>query len=63
MAKTKAEIQRDYRERKKLCEGGNYLANERERVKGYYVPIETQTKKKADERRKKVRKWVKNTEH
>lgn len=63
MAKTKAEIKRAYRERKKLCERGNYLAKERERVKGYYVPNETQTKKKADERRKKVRKWVKNTEH
>lgn len=64
MAKTKAEIQRDYRERKKLCEGGNYLAKESERVKGYYVPIETQTKKKQTKDVKKLENGLKtqNTE-
>ena len=35
---SKAERQRQYRERKKLKEGGNYLEKERERKRKYYVP-------------------------
>lgn len=58
MGKSKAEIQREYRERKKLQEGEGYLKRERARVKGYYVPIAEQSKKKANERRKKVREAV-----
>jgi hypothetical protein len=58
MGKSKAEIQREYRERKKLQEGENYLKRERARVKGYYVPIAERPKKKANEIRKKVREAV-----
>jgi len=58
MGKSKAEIQRQYRERKKLREGEAYLKRERERVKGYYVPIAEMPKKKAKQRRKKIREYV-----
>lgn len=58
MAKTKAEIQKAYRERKKQREGENYLAKERARVKGYYVPIEDRPTRQANNRRQKVRAWV-----
>ncbi|XP_071164971.1 uncharacterized protein [Mytilus edulis] len=58
MGKSKAEIQKAYRERKKQKEGEAYLKKERERVKGYYVPIEEKPQRKANERRKKVREWV-----
>lgn len=58
MGKSKAEIQRAYRERKKLREGEDYFRKERARVKGYYVPIAEQSKKKANDRRKKVREAV-----
>lgn len=58
MGKSKAEIQRAYRERKKLQEGEDYFRKERARVKGYYVPIAEQSKKKANDRRKKVREAV-----
>ncbi|VDI23174.1 Hypothetical predicted protein [Mytilus galloprovincialis] len=54
MGKSKAEIQKAYRERKKQKEGEAYLKKERERVKGYYVPIEEKPQRKANERRKKV---------
>lgn len=58
MGKSKAEIQRAYRERKKLREGEDYFRKERARVKGYYVPIAERSKKKANERQKKVREAV-----
>lgn len=58
MGKSKAEIQRAYRERKKLREGEDYFRKERARVTGYYVPIADQSKKKANERRKKVKEAV-----
>lgn len=45
MGKSKAEIQRAYRERKKLREGEDYFRKERARVTGYYVPIADQSKK------------------
>ena len=38
MAKSKAEIQKAYRERKKLAEGERYLEKERQRRRRYYVP-------------------------
>lgn len=37
MGKTRAEIQRVYRERKKQKEGSQYLQKNRERVKKYYI--------------------------
>lgn len=37
MSKTRAEIQRAYRERNKQKEGSQYLQKERERVKKYYI--------------------------
>ncbi len=39
MGKTQAEIQKQYRKRKKLREGGDYLKNGRQRVKPYYKPV------------------------
>lgn len=47
MAKSKAEIQKAYRERKKLREGEAYLKKERERIKAYYVPIDEEPQRKA----------------
>ena len=58
MAKSKAEIQKAYRERKKLREGEAYLKKERERIKAYYVPIDKKLQRKAEERRQKVHEWV-----
>ena len=58
MAKSKAEIQKAYRERKKLREGEAYLKKERERIKAYYVPIDEKPQRKAEERRQKIREWV-----
>jgi hypothetical protein len=54
MGKSKAEIQKAYRERKKMQEGEAYLKKEREIFKTYHVPID----EKAEERRQKVREWV-----
>ena len=54
MAKSKAEIQKAYIERKKLWEGEAYLKKERERIKAYYVPIDEKPQRKAEERRQKV---------
>ena len=58
MGKTPAEIQRAYRERKKLKEGSTYLEKESKRVLGYYKPIAEVTKKEANSRREKTRKYV-----
>ncbi len=58
MGKSQAQIQKEYRERKKAKEGGAYKQRERERVKRYYVPIFQRSKKEKKERREKVNKWV-----
>ena len=58
MAKSKAEIQKAYIERKKLREGKAYFKKERERIKAYYVPIDETPQRKAEERHQKVREWV-----
>lgn len=58
MGKSQAQIQKEYRERKKAKEGGAYKQRERERVKRYYVPISQRSKKEKKERREKVNKWV-----
>ena len=44
MGKTRAEIQKDYRERKKLKFGREYLDKENNRVKQYFVPAAEFTK-------------------
>lgn len=49
MAKSRSQIQREYRERKKLKEGKAYLKKESSRVLKYYVPAE----KLSDKERKK----------
>ena len=58
MGKTRAEIQRAYRQRKREREGDSYLEKERQRVKKYYVPIDERSKKEQKARRDKVRKFV-----
>lgn len=55
---TKAEKQKAYRERKKEKEGEIYLDIERQRVRGYYVPIVDRTEKEQEIRRKKVKEYV-----
>ena len=59
MGKTQAEIQKAYRERKKLKEGVEYLDRETKRVMKYYTPVSDVSKKKANERRKRNRENVK----
>ena len=44
MGKTRAEIQKDYRERKQLKFGREYLDKENNRVKQYFVPAAELTK-------------------
>ena len=56
MGKPKAEIQRNYRERKKEKEGEEYLQKDRERK--YYIPIDKRSKKDTQARREKVKSWV-----
>ena len=55
MGKSRAEVQRAYRERKKAKEGELYLTKERQRVKKYYVPTNSLPKKNLKERREKIR--------
>ena len=43
MGKTRAEIQKAYRERKKLEIGEEYRKNETERVQRYKIPIDART--------------------
>ena len=58
MGKPRAEIQKEYRERKKEKEGLDYLERERNRVKKYYVPINERSRKDRITRREKVRCYV-----
>ena len=58
MVKSRADIQREYRRRKKEKEGEEYLEKERKRVKGYYVPIQDRTPAERKKRRENVRKFV-----
>lgn len=66
MGKTRAEIQRAYRERKKLKEGDEYRKNESIRVMKYYIPSQelnrverTKRNVKAAERNRRHRQKVK----
>ena len=55
MPKSRAEIQKAYRERKKATEGQNYLKKETIRVKGYYKPTSEIPTHKLNERREKIK--------
>ncbi|CAG2223343.1 unnamed protein product [Mytilus edulis] len=55
MGKSRAEIQKAYRDRKKEKDGNAYLQKERERVKRYYVDTSALSKKKLEQRRTKIR--------
>ena len=60
MAKTNAEKQKEYRERKKL-QSGSFLEKERKRQKKNYVKTAELTKKQLKERREKVNERVKRS--
>ncbi|MES9883292.1 MAG: hypothetical protein ABW185_20700 [Sedimenticola sp.] len=55
MGKSRAEIQKAYRERKKASEGRNYLRKETNRVKKYYVPTVELPKKTLKRRRDAIK--------
>ena len=57
MAKTKAQRQREYRERLKTKDQ-NFLKRERQRVKQYYVPTSSLKIQELQERRKVTKKKV-----
>lgn len=58
MPLSRAEIQRNYRERKKRAEGEDYLAKERARQKRNYVPISSLSSKRKAKRRAEVKERV-----
>ena len=49
MAKTNAEKQREYREKKKAIDGLKYLEKERSRQKRNYIKVESLSKKELKE--------------
>lgn len=55
MAKTKAQIMKDYRERKKASLGDKWLKSESQRVKSYFVPVAQLNREKKIKRRDKER--------
>lgn len=61
MVKSRAEIQREYRERKKKALGDTYLEAERKRVKGYYVPSSELSKKDLDARNEKKKEGMRKS--
>ena len=58
MAKTRAEIQKAYREQKKAKEGSAYLNNEVKRVQKYYRRTVDLSKTELEKRREKIRESV-----
>lgn len=58
MGKSRAEIQKAYRERKKAKEGHGYLRRETERVKRYYKPTTELGPHKLRKRRERIRKCM-----
>ncbi|XP_013401704.1 uncharacterized protein LOC106167464 [Lingula anatina] len=58
MPLSRAEIQKNYRERKKRNERETYLAKERARQKRNYVPVGTLTERKRSKRRDEVKERV-----
>ena len=59
MPRSRAEIQRAYRERKKAKEGENYLRKERTRRMKYYVPAAELSTKERKRRNKQNAERVK----
>ena len=59
MGESRAQIQREYRERKKAELGQDYYQKERQRIKKYYVPTSNLSKPQQTKRRQKVREQVK----
>ena len=55
---SRAEIQKEYRRRKKLKDGEAYMEKERLRVKQYYIPAEELSESQLKARRKEVLKRV-----
>lgn len=55
MGKSRAEIQREYRERKKKECGDAYLEKERKRVKSYYIPANELSKKEQQKHNESTR--------
>ena len=55
MGNPKAQVQKEYRERKKRQEGESFLEKERKRVKKYYVKTSDLTTKERKEQRKSTR--------
>lgn len=53
MAKTRAEIQRAYRERKKAANKDAWLQKERSRINKYYIPADKLTRKERSQRNQK----------
>ena len=62
MAKTYAQKQREYRERKKLNDP-MFLEKERKQQKAYYVKISNLSKKELKERRIEVKERVRRSRH
>jgi len=60
MAKSNAQKQREYRERKKLNDG-NFLEKERRRQKKYYIPVENLSKSEHKKRKESIRSRVKKS--
>ena len=58
MAKTHAQRQKEYRERKKAELGDTWVKAENRRTQKYYVPTAFLSKDRADQRRKRVKKNV-----
>ena len=54
MALTRAEIQRNYRERKKAKEGDKFLAKERKRQRDNYIPVALLSNSARKKRNKKI---------
>jgi hypothetical protein len=55
MGKSRAQIQKEYRERKKQLLGAEYQKTERERVKKYYIPSAELSNKKRKQRNEKMK--------
>ena len=58
MPLSRAEIQKNYRERKKLKEGDKYLAKERARQKRNYVPVSSLSESSRKKRNKNIKERV-----
>ena len=58
MGKPRAQVQKEYRERKKTKEGEKYLSKERTRQKKNYIKVEDLKSDDAKKRREKIRERV-----